>query len=604
MAQRIDTYAENDAYRESLTDVTKTLNEVDLANPTNNIVPEQSSMMDLLKLQAQVQSQTIGEAIEFMRTILPLQEQTDTIQLLAANAGDKVSVQQQQTYLENLAKKNYLVTRMVQKRQTEQDAKANGSYFDVKREPICTIPVEIATGDVTHVSDSALKLLVSFKGDTDMEAENLKSFMRSVYDVAITNRLKESCVKAILKRKLQSTARRLIDSYEQEFTDDPERPSLREVVLKFEDRFMSEWQPEIASAKLSMYTKAPNQTYQTLEGEIAELTSLAARGEPLANRTQWMKQKKIAVFKQAINEDDRQLIYRENQSRSITGLAEMNLSQMVDYLIKIYSEQNAFTTANHLKNSPKRNDTESLQAVYEKKPKYPKAAKKEKKEQALIKKAAEDQKIKDDLFAVYEQQNRTFNSNEGRGRGGKFKKYPNTGNRNQQGSSGNGKNYNPSGNNPNGFNNQNGFKNQNGFNPNGNQRNQRGGNAWNGNNGNKQYKPRKFVTPDMVNVSPNSCLKCNSPTHRFQEQSKCIYGSGNLMTKACFNCREGGHHHTICIKNQKPTVGAPEAQNQQAQDQQFSKWPELTKTVPEIDKFYSQYGQSKNDWIPSLFPQN
>ena len=31
---------------------------------------------------------------------------------------------------------------------------------------------------------------------------------------------------------------------------------------------------EIGNAKLSLYTKKPSQTYQVLEGEIAELTSL------------------------------------------------------------------------------------------------------------------------------------------------------------------------------------------------------------------------------------------------------------------------------------------------------------------------------------------
>ena len=295
----------------------------------------------------------------------------------------------------------------------------------------------------------------------------------------------------------------------------------------------------------------------------------------MATRPQWIKQKKAAVFKQAINEEDRHLVYRENQSRSIAGLPDMNLSQMVDYLIKTYSEQNAFTTASHLKHNPRHTEVDSLQTLEEKrKTKFQK--RKDKKEALAAKKASEEQKLKDDLFAFYEQ-GKPFYNNKGKARGNR----------------GNGRN---------GYNNQ-GSKNNTQFVPNfPNQKfnfspNNRGGNGWKGSKKNTQ--PRKFVTPEMVNVAPNSCLKCNSPAHRFQEQDKCIYGKTNLMTRACPNCKEGGHHFNVCIKNQKPTIGAQEPQSQEPRDQNFSKWPDMTKNVPEMSL---PFGQQKNSWIPSLFP--
>lgn len=575
MAQRVDNFGTNEHYRDSVHEVETTLAKLDVNKPEENIIPAEITTMELLRIQAHHQSETLGNALEFMRNLIPLQEGQDDAHLFAEQAGAKVTVLAQKTYLEGLTRRNYLVTRMIQKRETEKNAKATGSYFDSTREPICTIPPQIAQGDVTQISDSGLKLLQTFKGDTDTEADNLKAFLRAIYDVAITNRLNEVCVVAILQRKLAGTGRRLIDSYSQEFENDPQRPNLRDIILKLEDRFMSEWQPEIAAAKLSMYTKTPSQTYQSLEGEISELTTLAARGEDAANRSQWIKQKKVAIFKQAINDEDRQIIYRENQSRNITGLPEMSMSQMVDYLIKIYSEQNAFVTASHLKyNSHKNSDTDSIQTVQEKKIKSQK--KKDKKELAIAKKASEDQKLKDELLALYEQRNQPTNSrrgngrNFGRGNGRNFNK-------------GNDK-YNPS------------------YNPNKQERqpfqkqNQRGGNGYSNNK--NTTKPRVFVTPEMVNVAPNSCLKCNSPTHRFQETDKCVYGTGNLMTRACYNCKEGGHHHKICVKTQKPTIGAPEAQGQEASDPKFSKWPEQNKTVPEV---YSPFGNQKNQWGPSLF---
>ena len=378
MANRIETFDDHASYKESVKDITDSLSKLDLDTPEVNILRENSTTMELLKMQSHIQSKTLGQTLEFMKNFLTLQEGNDGIALVAANVGDKVSVQAQKDYLEKIGKENYLVTKMIQQRENEKDVKAKGSYFDPGREPICPIPPEISTGNVEQVSDSALKLLTSFKGDTDTEAENLKSFLRGIYDVATTNKLTETCVKAILKRKLTSTARRIIDTLEEEMTS-PDRPTLQEIVLKLEDRYMAEWQPEIASAKLSMYTKQPTQTYQRMEGEISELARLAARGEKTSDKTNWIKNKKVSVFKQAISEEDRQLVSRENQSRNIAGLSEMTLSQMVDYLLKNYSEKNAFATVSSLKTNVRPSDDESINLVQEG-AKSKKQLKKEKKE--------------------------------------------------------------------------------------------------------------------------------------------------------------------------------------------------------------------------------
>ena len=594
-------FRDNDQYRTSVQDVTNILGKVDLINPEINIIPKEASTYELLKIQAEAQSQTLSEALSFIKGIVPLAETNDQHQLMAEQAGEKVNVQVQQEYLTQIAEKNNLLTRMLQQRHQEKNSKTCGSYFDPLRDPICMIPPEITTGNQTQVSDSALKLLPSFLGDTDKEHENLRTFLRAVYDVAITNRLTETCTKAVLRRKLAGTARKLIDSYELEM-EQPDHPTLREIVLKLEDRFMADLQPELANARLSMLKKTPSQTYQMLEGEIAELAVLAARGEK-ENKAAWIKQRKIEVFKAAIGEEDRQLLSRENQSRNITGIAEMNLSQAVDFLIKNYSEQHAFMEANQIKKYPS-NDIESLQTAKECPPGEPKSKKQKKKEMALAKKAVEDQKIKDELFQIYEtnraQQGSGFRGrgrgrgNGNRGRGGQ----PNNGNpRNGNGFKPNWNN----GNNGNGFNGNGG----NGYNGNGN-----GGNGYNanGNGGRGNYGrksnglPRKFVTPEMVNVNPNSCLKCNAPTHRFQETDKCVYGKGNLMTKPCPSCNEGGHHSSICIKNPKSTIGAPAPR--EPIDPKFSKWPaETSKMVMEgQEQLYHPFAQPKNDWLPSLFP--
>ena len=112
-------------------------------------------------------------------------------------------------------------------------------------------------------------------------------------------------------------------------------------------------------------------------------------------------------------------------------------------------------------------------------------------------------------------------------------------------------------------------------------------------------KPKKFVTAEMVNVSPNCCLKCDSPTHRFQDQDKCVYGKSNLMTGPCKNCKKGGHHYNVCIKDQDPrTVGAPPPSGGKL-DPQFSQYPDMTRTIMENQGAIPK--NPKNEWIPSLF---
>ena len=383
----------HDQYNAAMQSAAQLVSDLDINDPGTNVLDTKVSSMELMGFLAQIMAESIGKMADFHRVFTPLAEHTDVDSLLAAQPGDKVSVQQQQTHFKEIANKTHLGVRMIQQRIKEKNARAKGSYFDPSREPICTIPPDISTGTKDSVNDSAMKLLPNFTGDTQQEGENLKTFLRAVYDVSVTNTLTEKCAKAVLKRKLQNTARRLIDSYEQEFVDQPDKPTLKEIILQLEARYLADHQPEVATAKLSMYTKLPNQTFQHMEGEIGELATLAARGENIRDKRQWIEQKKVAVFKQAISDEDRANIQRENQSRNITGLSEMTLSQMVDFLLKIFSEKHAFSMASHLKNSPRTvTDEDSLNLVQEKTP---------------VTKAqiTKEQKFKDQLYETYVQNN-------------------------------------------------------------------------------------------------------------------------------------------------------------------------------------------------------
>ena len=106
----------------------------------------------------------------------------------------------------------------------------------------------------------------------------------------------------------------------------------------------------------------------------------------------------------------------------------------------------------------------------------------------------------------------------------------------------------------------------------------------------------------MAGTNPNCCLKCNSPTHRFSELEKCVYGKTGLMTRACFSCGAGAHHFSACIKNLKPPVGAPAVKAQETLDPRFSKYPtENTKNVPERQPWETPFPKEKNAELPPLF---
>ena len=125
MAGRVTNYNDNDTYKDAIEGINQMMQNVDLNNPARNVINPEITTNELLKLQAETQAHTMNEILEFMRTMITLTpDKPDELQLLAETAGEKVSVMQQQNHLEKLAKKNYLITRMIQQRYAQKDAKA------------------------------------------------------------------------------------------------------------------------------------------------------------------------------------------------------------------------------------------------------------------------------------------------------------------------------------------------------------------------------------------------------------------------------------------------------------------------------------------------
>ena len=194
--------------------LSKMLEDLNIEEPENNVFPENASTHELMHLQLEMNNKAFNEALK----------------ILLPEEGDP-----NRAVITKLMEKNNLGTRMLQQRHQERDNKAHGSYFNPLRRPICELPDQLKQGKQTTISDSALKLIQQFEGDGANEEDNLRTFLRNLFDVARTNGLTEACTKAVLRRKLAGTARILIDTYETELGS-PDRPTLLEIVLKLEDR--------------------------------------------------------------------------------------------------------------------------------------------------------------------------------------------------------------------------------------------------------------------------------------------------------------------------------------------------------------------------------
>ena len=84
-----------DQYQPAIQDTIDLLDKVDLDRPTENVIDPKASTLELLKVQQEIQAQTLGKTLEFVRTLVPLVDHADPYQLIGGNAGDKIPVQQQ-----------------------------------------------------------------------------------------------------------------------------------------------------------------------------------------------------------------------------------------------------------------------------------------------------------------------------------------------------------------------------------------------------------------------------------------------------------------------------------------------------------------------------
>ena len=191
------------------------------------------------------------------------------------------------------------------------------------------------------VSDSGLKMIPDFSGDSSQNESLLGIFFRAVYSLANTANLTETATLAVVIRKLIGSAHELVDSNIKQ-AGGLEHIQLKQIVSLLEKKFLLHVSPISAQAALHALRQG-NFTYSQLQAKVTRLARLATRMEPSDDRDNLTRVKEISSFMMAISATDRAFINNENARRQGQNLATLGLDQMVDILLRVAADKLSFT---------------------------------------------------------------------------------------------------------------------------------------------------------------------------------------------------------------------------------------------------------------------
>ena len=129
-----------------------------------------------------------------------------------------------------------------------------GTYIDTKLMPINILPTFGQNDTVDVVTDSTLKTIKVFRGDSGDCPEELQSWLRSIYDIQKTSNLSRNALIKVILRKSDGVARILVEDYLKSINDTAE-DCLLKVILFLEQRYSLSWAPKICRAKLQSLQK-------------------------------------------------------------------------------------------------------------------------------------------------------------------------------------------------------------------------------------------------------------------------------------------------------------------------------------------------------------
>ena len=257
------------------------LNKIDIATLAPDATPFEKEIRQNLSRATLLTQEATAKNVESLTSdLLKYFTIKDNIPNPADPAGGNFTIDEIKQEIENKASKTIGSIRVAQMGVYE-GLQLHTAEFEPLTPLLNPLP---AFGATEAVSPSDLKAIDTFMGDGSIETEsdNLRLFLRAIYDVCRGKITENGCKNAIL-RKLSGTALSLVDRLTDSYRDTdgnipPNKPSLHEIAHFLERRFLIDSTPEIANARLNSLRQLPNETYTSLEGRIAKLARQASLG--------------------------------------------------------------------------------------------------------------------------------------------------------------------------------------------------------------------------------------------------------------------------------------------------------------------------------------
>ena len=309
------------------------LDKIDVTDPTKEVIGNDSSLATLMQSFVNAQAQTNHNLIQFLGIQAANTDGNITVD------GAELTPAQQTDYLTNIASKQNLLSRQLEK---SLQVQINGQVGIPSTDDVHLIhPPPTDWGIEQRVSDSGLKLIHEFSGDTNQNENNLNQFLRAAYALAKTSNLSEQTTIALILRKLSGSAHELVDQYVTA-SGGPDQLQVKHIVHFLEKKFLIHCSPLSAETKLHEL-KQGNLTYSQLQAQVQKWSRLATRLEQSGQREAMTRIKESSGFMMAISNADRQYVNGENARRKLHNLAPMSLDQLTDCLLSHQADKLSVT---------------------------------------------------------------------------------------------------------------------------------------------------------------------------------------------------------------------------------------------------------------------
>ena len=318
------------------------LKQLNLQDPNRIIIGDQTSVPQLLHDYIAAQTHTNNKLVEYI---------SRNINIIHNINGQDVSINDQQKGLIQIAETQNLLSRQIE-RTLYQHIKEQQGEEVITPQDLINVPPS-GFGSENKVSDSGLRLITVFTGDSSNNEEDLTIFLREVYALSGTSNLTEMATISVIIRKVAGSAQILLDDFIAK-KGGHANVTIAQVVAHLEKKFIVQLSPLHSDAQLHAM-QINDLSYSQLQAKISRLARLACRKESVEKQTTLVKVKEISSFFMAILPIDRQAINNENTRRASENLTPLNLDQMVSFLQnrivdKINLEDNIFVLRNNAKN--------------------------------------------------------------------------------------------------------------------------------------------------------------------------------------------------------------------------------------------------------------